>query len=251
MARNQSANDESAALSNLVGGVLTELRDALASAEKQDRVLFPRGIEHLHLKLAIGSGALELTVAGSGLAPTEPIALPDLDTDDGVLAHMMVAESKNPFYADYDAEVVKQGLRAMKAVVENRLRNDPSQFGAPGATMWTDIIVAPKQWEGFSRKDGKVQLSAPVQERVKKVLQAANTGAAGKFRQFVHNVLDVVAATADDPFKGITSIGGVKVIGGGYGWRTEGATSPGPRFVAVPADKGGIIAGNQFYTLKK
>lgn len=261
MPRSHPTSDESD-LAALAGRVLVKVQDALPSGDDA-RVLFSRGVEHLHLKLSAGGASLELTLSGSasfaGSDPFSvldsqrlaPIALPGLDTDEGVLAHMMVAESKNPYYADYDEAVAKLGFRAMKAVVVNRLKNNPKDFGAPGATTWTDIIVAPGQWDGFSRKDGKVQLTTKVADLIKKVLDAANTGAPGKFTAFVQSVLDAVAAPVDDPFKGITSIGGVPVLSGGFGWRTKGSTSPGPRFVAIPADKGGLIANNQFYTVKR
>src|SRR6185369_365377 len=86
-------------LAALAGRVLAEVKGALPAAD--DARVFSRGVDHLHLKLAAGDASLELTLSGSvpggasgspaapGAARLAPIALPGLDTDEGVLAHMM------------------------------------------------------------------------------------------------------------------------------------------------------------------
>lgn len=182
------------------------------------------------------------------------LELPPLTSDAGVLARMLIAESRNPNSPGYDAAEVNRGLQAMKATVENRLRTNPAQFNARDARTWTDIVTAPGQWHGFSRGTrGDVVIAPDVARRVEDVVRIANTGAPGRFHAFVSSVLATVRDPARDPFAGLTSVGtppnAVRVLGGAFGWRTAGSSAPGGRFVAVPATSGGVVAGNQFYTL--
>jgi hypothetical protein len=253
------------------GQLFSRLIDELSQATREPgaRLFFPNGIELISLTLKAGSGiTAEIKIAGAagvkGITDDDTVhagriasaaarinlELPSLDTDPGVLAHMLVAESRNPGFPGYDEAEVFRGLRAMKAVVVNRLK-DPGTFGAPGATTWTDIIVAPGQWHGFSRVGGKVKLSSDVANRITEVMKKANTGAPGAYHRFVSNgVLTVTNAVTDDPFKAVKQIGSIKVTGGCYGFRTAGSADPGGRLIAIPAAMGGVIAGNQFYALK-
>lgn len=178
------------------------------------------------------------------------LSLPDVSTDAGVLARLLIAESRNPAAANYDAGDVNVGLFAMKSTVVNRLANDPSQFLAPGALNWTDIIVAPGQFAGFSRNNGQLTIAPSVEARIQTVLQRANSGPPGPYAQFVQNVLNVVASDVADPFADLSQIGNTLVVGGSYGWRTAGSSEPGGRLVKIPESMNGTIAGNQFYTLR-
>lgn len=187
-----------------------------------------------------------------------PLVLPSLTSNEGILVRMFIAESKNPGYSGYDPDEVRRGFFAMKAVVDNRLRNNPGRFNAPGATTYTHIITAPGQWHGFTRDaQGNTQIARDIVNRIEDVMTKANTGSPGRYYQFVQNALEVAAADVNDPFRSLTSIGGVAVTGGAYGWRTEGSTSPGPNFVLIPKIPvppfavGGVLGGNQFYALRK
>jgi hypothetical protein len=63
--------------------------------------------------------------------------------------------------------------------------------------------------------------------------------------------MEALEAAVDDLFAGISQVGGMKVTGGSYGWCTAGSSAPGGDFVAIPEADGSVVAGNQFYTLKK
>lgn len=195
---------------------------------------------------------LTLVLGPAAATPAENVTLPDINTDEGLLARLFIAESRNPGQASYDADEVAKGMRAMKAVVDNRLKNNPGQFGAPGATTYVDIVGAAGQFHGFSKDaGGHIVIATDVQARIDKVLSVANTGAPGKYAAFVTKCNEVAKAAVDDPFQGLTAIGTTPVLGGGFGWRTAGSSAPGGSFVAIPAAQGGVIAGNQFYTIKK
>jgi hypothetical protein len=90
-----------------------------------------------------------------------------------------------------------------------------------------------------------------VQVRIDDVLTKANTGKPGKYAEFVNNSVAVAKSLLDDPYKDVKKIGTVEVLGGSFGWKREGSAAPGGNFVAIPASQGGIVAGNQFYSLKK
>jgi hypothetical protein len=177
------------------------------------------------------------------------IQLPELSTDAGVLCRLMIAECENPGYSDYTEADAKLSFRLMQAVVSNRLQNNPSQFGAPGATTLTDIMTSAGQFQGFSKTGGQVQLSQPVSDRIDTVLSNANSGAPGAYYQFVQDVIAQATGPVNDPFSGLTAINGTAVQGGTYGWRTVGSGDPGGLFFPIPATAGGVVLGNQFYTL--
>ena len=182
------------------------------------------------------------------------VILPSLDSDAGVLVRVLIAESLNPAYRDrYNEADTLKAMRMMRAVYENRLKNNPGQFGARGASTLTDIITAPGQTHGFTRDSaGKLVISADVQNRIDVVVGFANTGAPGAYARMVQNAIDVGTGVISllDLFADTTSINGIPVTGGLYGFRTAGASDPGGRFVAIPSSMGGVVGGQQFYTLK-
>lgn len=177
------------------------------------------------------------------------IQLPDISTDAGVLCRLMIAECENPGYSDYNESDGQLSFRLMQAVVSNRLNNNPAQFGAPGARTQTDIITAPNQFNGFSMSGGQAQISQSIADLINTVMANANAGSPGVYYQFVQDIIDRVNSTVNDPFAGLTSINQTPVQGGTYAWRTVGSGDPGGRFFAIPATAGGVILGNQFYTL--
>jgi hypothetical protein len=179
------------------------------------------------------------------------IQLPDISTNVGVLSRLIIAECQNPGYASYTQDDGKFSFRLMQATVSNRLNNNPSQFDAPNAKNFADIITAPGQFEGFTKKDGKVSMSDDVTDRIDEVMGKANAGHPGAYAQFVQDLLAQVNGPVNDPLAGVFSIDGTDVEGGVYGWRTVGSDDPKGRFFPIPKQFGGIILGNQFYTLKK
>ena len=180
------------------------------------------------------------------------IQLPSVATVEGVVARLLIAECSTPSFPQYDEAQARLSMLAMKSVVNNRLCNNPGQFGAPNAVNYIDIITTPGQFYGFSiDATGGVVISPNVQQRIDAVLSMANTDASGVFSQFVEDAISIANRCSPDPFADVTSIGGVPVIGGGYGWRAAHSSDPGGRFVPIPVAQGGVIQGNKFYTLKK
>jgi hypothetical protein len=73
MTQNRSDTDPAAELARLANRVLTDLHGLLTGDRAEARIFFPRGIEHIHLKVALTPPSLEFTVAGpdgpAGAAP--------------------------------------------------------------------------------------------------------------------------------------------------------------------------------------
>lgn len=195
---------------------------------------------------------LSLAVLGAVAARAENVALPPLENSDGLIARLLIAESLNPNLPGYDAAEVRRGMVAMKAVLRNRLRNNPGQFLAPKAQSVADIIAAPGQFHGFSRgEQGGVAIAADVARRIERIVAIANEGPSGPMAAFVQMAIEVAGQPPRDEFVGLETIDDVPVTGGVYGWRTAGSGGPGGRFLAIPKAHGGLLAGNQFYTLRR
>ncbi len=185
-----------------------------------------------------------------------PISLPPLSTEAGVIAHMLVNESMVPgipHNPDYNEAQVLRGMRLMKVVLENRLNHRPpassgylpNLFGAPNAATLTDVIIG-GQIAGFSRTGDMIHISPAVMAHINGIVNEANQGSPGYYFHHVQDAINVAnAPVVADEFASLTTVGGIEVLGRTYGWRPHG--SPGPNFVAIP---NGLIAGNQFYTLR-
>lgn len=180
--------------------------------------------------------------------PTEPnkpnVVLPDIATAEGVLARVLLAESRTPFHKEYDEAEVLKAMQMMAAVYENRLK-DPSRYGARGADDLVDVIVAPGQTAGFTRNArGEIVLSTVVQRRIDEIMQRANAGEAGAFAALAQNAVNVATGVVEslDPFAH---------RGGMVAFRTEGSSSPGGNFQILTAAEGGVVGGQQFYILKE
>lgn len=187
-----------------------------------------------------------------GAARADNVTLPDVNSDEGLIARLLIVESLHPNRTGYEAAEVKKGMQAMKAVVDNRLKNHPGQFGAPNAKSYVDIVGAPNQFQGFSKDaHGKIVLSAPIQANLNEVVKTANMGKPGKYTAFVQNAIDVARAPVSDPFKDVKKVGNQETRGGTYAWKQAGSPDPGGNFVAIPAAQGGVFAHTKFYALKK
>lgn len=185
------------------------------------------------------------------------ITLPDIATDAGLIARLLLAECRGPGFADYDESAAKSAMKAMRAVVENR-KQRPSLFLATGNST-LQIVTAPpgaadhpqRQFAGFFLgADGRLAISPAVQARIDDILARANSGVPGRFAAFVNNAIAIAQGAVEDPFSGLTSINGTAVKAGAFGWRPEGNPISGPLFVQIPASMSGVILRTQFYALK-
>lgn len=190
-----------------------------------------------------GSGAVTVTAATrSGIQATlrvvvdVAIELPDPATEAGAVARLLMSEARGPSHADYLAADTLDSMGWMQRVLENRLANDPSQFGARGARNLIDIIRAANQFDGFSDYPNYDQ---GVRRRLQQMVNIANNDndrMQSDFRNFLQNAIDVArlrVAIRDPSSTGL------------FGWRAAGTGSPGPRFARFRT-----LAGNTFFTLR-
>ena len=56
------------------------------------------------------------------------IQLPSIATVEGVVARLLIAENSTPDFPQYDEAQARLSMNAMKAVIDNRLHNSPSQL---------------------------------------------------------------------------------------------------------------------------
>jgi hypothetical protein len=176
------------------------------------------------------------------------LSLPNINTDAGLVARMLIAESLTPTAAGYNANSVLLGMQAMLAAVNNRLHyNQGNLFMAPNAKSLSDIILAPNQIQGFSRNSaGQIIIDPIVQARINDVINRANAGQSD-YVAFVRNAVAVATGPINDPFSGLTVINGIRVLPGAFAWWATGVPGrPSGNYVAIP---NGVIAGTQFYAL--
>lgn len=183
--------------------------------------------------LNVSPGVIAVTVVS-------PLVLPADNTSEGMLARLFLAENPSPAStgASWKIEEIKTAMQWMRRVVENRLKGgQPEEFMARGATTVLDIVKADDkgsvQFHGFNLYP---VLEPGVARNINQYLEIANNGLhplRKSYADFVQAAIDIAQAPvpADPTTTGL------------FGWRTNGATSPGAEFKVHAA-----LAGNTFYT---
>jgi hypothetical protein len=199
----------------------------------------------------------------------DAIVLDDLQRDNGCLQHLILAECMTPNFASYDFAKAQNVIKAMKAVVVNRKNlNKPGVFCSVGATTIVHYICAPvsgagcqaQQFQGFSWENNMARVSAAVLNRINDALAIANSAAHPKKAAFIKHINEIISVSntaITDPYKDIPStISGVSVLKGAYGWRTSGSGTGGGSYIAVPkatasaTHPDGDLQGIQFLAIK-
>ncbi|MDR2872448.1 MAG: hypothetical protein LBV45_08035 [Xanthomonadaceae bacterium] len=169
----------------------------------------------------------------------EQIELPRQETDASMLVRLFLMEAPSPLMQakfGYTREDTKLSMQYMKCVIQNRLDNNPKQFGAAGAASYRDIVRAPGQFaafEGYSAAGFMHNHLLNIMAEINNATKAAWK----KYREFYADAVEVAGAPVIANPPGFTP----------YFWRTQGSGSPGGR-----ADTANTrtIAGNVFYGLK-
>lgn len=179
-------------------------------------------------------------------------SLPPANDPVGITIRLLLSESLTPSASNYDAAEVLGGMQEMRATIDNRLTS-PRDFCAAGATDAVGIITAVcpgggQQFAGYTLVDGSVVVAPPQQSCIDAILERADTDP--DYQTFLDNAIQTANNPVTSRFADLTDIGGTAVKPGPYGWRTAGHGGPAGRMIAIPADQGGIIAGNQFFALK-
>lgn len=191
--------------------------------------------------------------------------LDPMSTKAGYLTHLLINEVAFPGEPSYREE--EDSLRCMYqilCVLDNRTRNIPDGYtqkwvAATESRDLIDVITAPGQVEGFCRNtEGDFTAAPRVVLRVNRLVKIANQGPPGttarllNYAQWLAREYFENRRPAKDLFAGVSRVGSIEVAGGAYAWMTAGqARQPGGDFVAIPRRLGGVMGGNQFYTLRQ
>lgn len=168
--------------------------------------------------------------------------LPAQDSELGILTRMLILETAGPEHPNYaGAAEARQSMQWMIRLLRNRLEagphhfsNKPSEAANLAVTSMTDVVKISGQVEAFPRypnlPDKKVAL-------IKRTLDLANDATQGRFpayRELLENAISVAGSPPiADPCP--TKL---------YGWKTQGAPSPGRNFKYFRS-----LGGQDFYTL--
>jgi hypothetical protein len=199
------------------------------------------------------------------------INLSDINTDQGCLQYLILAECKSPGYASYNFNETKIVMRAMKSVITNRKAlNKNWIFCSVNSNSLIDYICAPisqqgcqsKQFNGFTLSaNDRVDIDQSISNRIDEILSIANNSSNARqtiYANHVNEAISVSKTVITDPYISIPeNINGENVLKSAYGWRTSGSGSPGGNYIEIPQTipplihPNGNIQGIQFFTLKK
>lgn len=173
------------------------------------------------------------------------IALPDINTNEGMLTRLFLAESVNPGDSvNYKEADSKKSMLWMRKVVENRLAHaTPNIFGARkqpsnSGFVLKDIVIAKNQFHGFEKYP---TLDPSININLNGFTTIANNYSHPNRESYATFIANAKAAAAKDALKGFVD----PSPKGLYGWRTKGSSEPGGQFTFYQH-----LAGQTFYTLK-
>lgn len=168
----------------------------------------------------------------------DPIALPAENTDDGVLARLLLAETRGPGYANtWRADTAKRAMEWMRIVIANRQAN-PGPFRAASGSL-LDVIKAKGQFHGF---EGYPPPIASVTASIRQLIEAANNDGLPNQDSYITHVRHAISV-AQALVLPVDPAGPEHQL---VGWRTEGAGSPGGSMTHFQD-----MGGNSFYRMKK
>lgn len=254
--------------SALVVKMLKSVIHAMAAALAAN-ALYPRGAAWPRLPAIV---TRYLTLAMLILPLRAAAAFVELDpptTVSGYLASLLINEAPFPGENGYVSEQnTRGGMLAILWVLNARIHHIPAGYkqvwvaGVQSSNI-IDVIVGTgekRQCEGFYRDaSGRFVSDARVQERIKYLLNIANSGGKpGRFANLLNYAQGLARAYVKggvegaDRYAGLKRIGAVNVTGRAYSWMTDrDYFKPGGNFMSIPDKDDGSLGGNRFFTLRK
>lgn len=168
----------------------------------------------------------------------EPLVLPPENTDEGLLARLLLSEVVQPSAPGYPgAEETFLSMQLMRQVIENRMTFPKiAMFSNPSSRSMLSVITAGNGSE-FKDFGSYPSLSLTKKSEFNETLKYANDGGNLLFEVYRRHVKDILGvATGKSP----------KLPGRNYGWRKEGSRSAGGYYVSGP-----VVGGQQFNTLRE
>lgn len=168
----------------------------------------------------------------------EPLVLPPENTDEGLLARLLLSEVVQPSSTRYPGpEEAFLSMQLMRQVIENRIAFPKyAIFSNPSSRSMLGVITAGNgsEFDGFGKYPA---LSERKLIDFNKSVQYANDGSHSNFIGYRRHLTDLLSvAYGRAP----------KLPGRNYGWRTVGSAPAGGSFIPGP-----IVGGQQFNTLRE
>ncbi len=196
------------------------------------------------------------------------VKLKPAGTRDGFLARLLINEVPFPGEGGYRSVAdSKSGMLAILWVLHSRIYHIPAGYSQRAvATVSTkdiiDVITAggvKGQVDGFYKdKSGNLKMVSRVHERTAHLTKIGNQGKPGRFADLLNYGQELASRylnagpAGPDIFAELRRIGASDVTGRAYSWMTDDARySPGGKYVRIPNNNRGSLAGNRFFTLEE
>lgn len=196
------------------------------------------------------------------------VTLKPVSDTPGYIARLLINEAAFPGERGFvSVQDTKSAMLSVLWVLHARRAHIPSGYSQKRiAAIQSDDIIdiitvggVRGQCDGFYRdKQGRPTMVPRVEERVKRLIKIANTGAPGRFAellQYVQGLADTYVREGlaeADRFAGLSRIGDVRVTGRAFSWMAgQDIYHPGGNFVRIPNDFSGLLGGNRFFTLRE
>jgi hypothetical protein len=171
------------------------------------------------------------------ISVVDPITLPAINTDEGALARLLLAETRGPAYANtWKADKSKQAMEWMRIVIANR-QATPGPFLAKSGSV-LDVIKAKGQFHGFESYPPPM---ATVALNIQSQVDSANNDSLPNQDNYLIHVQNAISVAQAKTLPGDPSGAGYRLVG----WRTQGSGSPGGSMIFFQD-----LGGNSFYKMK-
>ncbi|WMD20642.1 hypothetical protein RAS12_29300 [Achromobacter seleniivolatilans] len=170
------------------------------------------------------------------------VELPPQDTELGILTRMLIIETAGPEHRMYAGPTeARESMQWIVRLLQNRIDAGAHHFSLKpreaaklSIKTMTEVVKVPGQVEAFSLYPN---LPEKKKALLKRTLELANDATQSRFRAYRGLVEDAISVAGSAP---IADPCPTKL----YGWKTQGAPSPGPSFRYFRS-----LGGQDFYTL--
>jgi len=174
------------------------------------------------------------------------IDLPDMTSDAGLLARILILESidlKKMDYTDSEMSEIGDGMNAMRAAIDNRLRKQPPRSDSLIATSYTDVILMTGQFDYVQRTDGKISFTDKNKyNQLREFDRRVGRDPTNRYLSIKQTAIQVATKSFTDPFL---------EKGGTYAWARKYATSAPSVGIELDPTPIGSKGQNQFFGLRK
>jgi len=190
------------------------------------------------------------------------LILAELQTVEGFVSRVLIGEPSFDNTRD-DWPEQRACMTALAALLYNRIHQIPARYRQQEIANVTttdlrEVLAAPGQFRNFGKDaSGRFTIAPAYRQMVDdRVIFANQPPRKEGYATVAHAIAlarRLARGTFDpdlDPFRAVTTVGGIAATGRAYGMRTENSGSPGGDYLDVPVGQNGTLAGNSFFTLR-